>query len=241
METFSALLAFCAGNSPVPGEFPTERPVTRSFDVFFDLRLNKRLSKQSESWWFETLSRPLWRHRNAKKSSAKCRPFWSGHQYHWTIITMTSRERHIRANHRQLDYLFNDLFELTTMMISKLRSRWVPLRKNQWCVALMFSLVLTWTSLWTISLACRLFESRDGHVTSLLFHVMLSSWFTVVSSRRQKWFHWFILTAPHVYVEVSFDGCQAPLLCCSNLISRTSMYISVKYYTYFTMIILKLF
>ena len=40
MEIFSALLAICAGNSPVPGEFPTQRPVTRSFDVFFDLRLN---------------------------------------------------------------------------------------------------------------------------------------------------------------------------------------------------------
>ena len=60
METFSALLAICAGNSPVPGEFHTQRPVTRSFDVYFDLRLNKRLSKQSWSWWFETLSRPLW-------------------------------------------------------------------------------------------------------------------------------------------------------------------------------------
>ena len=41
METFSALLAICVGNSPVPGEFPAQRPVTRSFDVFFDLRLNK--------------------------------------------------------------------------------------------------------------------------------------------------------------------------------------------------------
>ena len=51
---------------PVPGEFLTQRPVTRSFDVFFDLRLNKRLSKQSWGWWFETLSHPLWRHRNAK-------------------------------------------------------------------------------------------------------------------------------------------------------------------------------
>ena len=38
METFSALLAICAGNSPVPGEFPTQRPVTQSFDVFFDLQ-----------------------------------------------------------------------------------------------------------------------------------------------------------------------------------------------------------
>ena len=64
MEIFSALLAICAGNSPVSGEFPTQRPVTRSFDIFFDLRLNKRLSKQSWSWWFETLSCPLWRQCN---------------------------------------------------------------------------------------------------------------------------------------------------------------------------------
>ena len=46
METFSALLAICAGNSPVSGEFPSQRPVTRSFDIIFDLRLNKQLSKQ---------------------------------------------------------------------------------------------------------------------------------------------------------------------------------------------------
>ena len=64
METFSALLAICAGNSPVPGEFPAQRPVTRSFVVFFDVHLNKRLSKQSWGWWFETLSHPLWRHCN---------------------------------------------------------------------------------------------------------------------------------------------------------------------------------
>ena len=47
METFPALLAICAGKSPVSGEFPAQRPVTRSFDVFFDMRPNKRLSKQS--------------------------------------------------------------------------------------------------------------------------------------------------------------------------------------------------
>ena len=48
-----------------PGEFPTQRPVTRNFDVYFDLRPNKRLSKQLWGWWFETPSRPLWRHLNA--------------------------------------------------------------------------------------------------------------------------------------------------------------------------------
>ena len=59
METFSALVAICAGNSPVTGEFPSHRPVTRSFDVFVDIRPNKQLSKQSRGWWFETPSRPL--------------------------------------------------------------------------------------------------------------------------------------------------------------------------------------
>ena len=64
METFSSLLAICAGNSPVPGEFPAQRTVMRSFDVFFDLRLNKLFSKPSWGWWFEPLSCPLWRHCN---------------------------------------------------------------------------------------------------------------------------------------------------------------------------------
>ena len=41
METFSALLTLCVGNSPVTVELPAQRSVTRSFDVCFDLRLNK--------------------------------------------------------------------------------------------------------------------------------------------------------------------------------------------------------
>ena len=64
METFSALLALCAGNSPATGEFPAQRPVTRSVDIFFYLRRNKRLSKQPWGWWFETPSVSLWRHWN---------------------------------------------------------------------------------------------------------------------------------------------------------------------------------
>ena len=47
-----------------PGELPTQRPVTRSFDVFFHLRLNKRLSKQPWGWWFEMPSWSLWRQCN---------------------------------------------------------------------------------------------------------------------------------------------------------------------------------
>ena len=52
MKTFSALLAIGVGTSPVIGDFPPQRPVTWSFGVFFDLHLNKRLSKQSLGWWY---------------------------------------------------------------------------------------------------------------------------------------------------------------------------------------------
>ena len=64
IETFTALLCFCGGNSPVTGEFPTQRPATRSFDVFFDLHLNQELSKQWRRRWFDTPLRSLWCHCN---------------------------------------------------------------------------------------------------------------------------------------------------------------------------------
>ena len=81
METFSALLAICARNSPVTGEFPAQRPVRRSFDVFFYLSPNKRLSKQPWGWWFRTPSCPLWRHnnvnQNVRRDIAKPHRTWS--------------------------------------------------------------------------------------------------------------------------------------------------------------------
>ena len=64
MGTFFALLALCAENSPVTGKFTSQRPVRRSFYVFFDLLLNTQLSKQSWGWWIDTPSCPLWRHYN---------------------------------------------------------------------------------------------------------------------------------------------------------------------------------
>ena len=95
METCSALLAICAGNSPVPGEFPAQRPVTRSFDVFFDLRLNKRLSKQSWGWWFETLSRPIWRHRNWLYNFTPRTLPWTC--YYWSVLGLKLIQVSIRG------------------------------------------------------------------------------------------------------------------------------------------------
>ena len=64
METYSALWAIYAGNSPTTAQ----RPVTRSFVVFFDLRLIKWLSKHSRCWWFEMPSHPLWSRCNGPRS-----------------------------------------------------------------------------------------------------------------------------------------------------------------------------
>ena len=66
-----------------PGEFPAQRPVTQIFDVFFYLRLNKRLSKQPWGWWFETPSWSLWRHGNA--------PVPSHHPIEWARRTFLSK------------------------------------------------------------------------------------------------------------------------------------------------------
>ena len=67
------------------GEFPTQRPVTRSFNVFFDVRLNKLLSKQWRGWWFEAPSHPLWHHCNE-----------SLEKYTWHTESLIDRKRCVR-------------------------------------------------------------------------------------------------------------------------------------------------
>ena len=54
----------CEGNPPISGDLRSHRPATHGFRVFFDLPLNKRLSKHSWCWWFETPASSLWRYCN---------------------------------------------------------------------------------------------------------------------------------------------------------------------------------
>ena len=95
--TFSALLVICAGNPPVSGEFPAQ--MTRKFDVFLDLRPNKLLSKQSWDWWFETPSRPLWRHRsvghNVFRSDLASKVAWRQKWHALTSSDMKLLERRV--------------------------------------------------------------------------------------------------------------------------------------------------
>ena len=84
--SISALLALCTGNLPPTGELSPRRPVTRSFDVFFDRRLNTRLSKQSRRRWFEMSSPSLWHNCNALQENYWCN-YLLMFKLHWSYCS----------------------------------------------------------------------------------------------------------------------------------------------------------
>ena len=121
MESFSVLLALCEGNPPGTGGFPWQRPVTRSFDVFFDLRLNKRLSTQSRPRWFQTPSGSLWRHCYVGESHCDTE-FWHGQTHsnvsaavelHYCLMTSWTFPYYwtfVYGNHRSLRATYDELW-----------------------------------------------------------------------------------------------------------------------------------
>ena len=123
MGTFSALLALCAGNSPVTGEFPSQRPVARSFDVCFDLHLKKRLSKQPRRWWFETPSRSLWRHCNVRMQKERdgCQHDSPTDRNARVSLQWRHNGRYGVSYHQPHDCLLKRLFKRRAKKTSKLR------------------------------------------------------------------------------------------------------------------------
>ena len=113
METFSALPAFCVGSSPVTGEFPSQRPVTRIFDVFFDLRLNQQLCKQWRRRWFETQSCSLWRHCNGTRLLVTC---WRDSTNHVKCLIF-SFDLMVSLMYRNCRFSGNELFNLQIYII----------------------------------------------------------------------------------------------------------------------------
>ena len=148
MATFSALLAICAGNSPVPGEFPTQRPVMWSFDVFFDLRLNKWLSKQFWGWWFEMLSCPLWHDRSG------CIYTYGFPNIHGLILMILCWKKKISwsvlwlTNHKVVPFNVVLLFDIGNLLqiknASQLPTRWNEYNLN-WCKLLHEKWCNGWT------------------------------------------------------------------------------------------------
>ena len=109
METFSPLLAICAGIHRSPVNSPHKGQWRRAlmFSLICAWMING-LSEQSWSWWFETPSRPLWRHYNETASTLGC-------------TTLMFTERHGASNHRQLHCLVNSLFWSTKRHIRALQ------------------------------------------------------------------------------------------------------------------------
>ena len=92
---------FLVSGPLVSGEFPAQRTVTQSFDVFFDLCLNKCLSKQSRGWWFETLASPLWRHCNAlwdPAPSSMCAPLLGPRRLQPVLISFDVKKKGLKPN-----------------------------------------------------------------------------------------------------------------------------------------------
>ena len=107
METFPRYWPFVH-----TGEFPAQRPVTRSFDVFFDLRLNKQLSKQSWGWWSETPSWSLWRH---------CNDWWKSQTHNWCHKQYYKVNIVIYHSHRWWKYGFTlTVFETVVLILTLL-------------------------------------------------------------------------------------------------------------------------
>ena len=167
METFSALLAICAGNSPASGEFPVQRPVMRSFDVFFDLRLNKRLSKISWDWWFETLSCPLWRQCNGvgKLSVSAQRPVMQTPiKFHNDLIVLSLSLMALRFHKISSDIKLDSKLHHEGQALSV----WNDVIISCWCVYLLGMMLLN-------SLALE-------DITSLYNHLWISLWMKSISN-----------------------------------------------------------
>ena len=169
METFSVLLAICAGNSPVNGEFPAQRPVTRSFDVFFDLHLNKWLSEQSGGWWFEAPPCPLWRHCNEQpRPIFLC--FVSGEWSHGNVL--------MPGNIIVLDHVQSN---------KKLPLYCIQHHRNWGRTSIEFVIIKDTTNLW--SACCEYFREVRHIVTALHCMNHLIGFFAPVEKEGLNYFH----------------------------------------------------
>ena len=176
METFSALLALCAGISLVPVNSQHKGQWWQSFDVFFDLCLNTRLSKQPWSWWFETPAWSLWRHRNGIVNTREINQYNALENYtfkinatfpkrqwvEYTLQTVRNRRKSGVAVMRSDRYIFCTWHHSSRDDVIKWkyfprywsfvwwihRSLVNSPHKGKWRGALMFSLFCVWISGW---------------------------------------------------------------------------------------------
>ena len=128
METFSALGALCAGNSPGTGEFPAQRPVTWSFDVFFDLW---QLSKQWRRWWFEMPSCALWRDCNAYLISMNIPPDVLPIGVHHPLHATQNKQTNDKAHLENITFPINHVHSYLCIFIHRIVKRYSRVTSNK--------------------------------------------------------------------------------------------------------------
>ena len=139
---------------PLCGEITGHRwiPLTKASEAelwfFFHLCLNKRLSKQSWGWWFETPSPSLWRHRNEDPYAKKTVSF--------RLIQPELWRHGMEA-----------FFALLVLWEEQFSGHRIPLTKCQQCRILMFSLWVVWTSCWIHSRLAGDLKHPNAYVASL--------------------------------------------------------------------------
>ena len=147
-----SLQALCAGNSPVTGECPSQRPVTRSFDIFFELHLNIRLSKQSRCQWFETPLRSLWRHSNVTHILQGCRT--SRISYcSWTIVWFLQCQwsnpgGSVQINHIMVTSSNGNIFRVIDLLCGEFTGHRGITHTKASDAEHKFSLICAWTNSW---------------------------------------------------------------------------------------------
>ena len=174
METFSFIYA---GNSTATREFLSQSPVTRGFDVFFDLRQNKRLSKQSLGWWFETRSTPFLRHCNGFLFIC-----------HWWYEEFGVRSRYLRqglviTSHNLLWYAIT--YPCLRFLLMMPKSSYIININLNLCrlhITVYIYIVLPFNFNWTIDSIYNSTSCEDLHIVCFMYHDVFK-WLTVACTR----------------------------------------------------------
>ena len=143
-----------------PGEFPTQKPVTQSFDVFFDLHLNKRLSKHPWGWWFETPSWSLWRQCNAFHRQPEYWQICIRYISAWSASSLHCDE--LSMDPMVLNRKYDIFPRISTVILPKVLARLYPVQPEM--------LAMIYWNLYAISQFGNL--SRSGHQNEVIGQVV---------------------------------------------------------------------
>ena len=180
---------YCPFVRPVTGGFPSQRPVTRSFDIFFYLRRNKRLSKQPRRRRFDTPSRSLWRQCNVVLVP-EFTVFTETSNSQYLTLPSTSLEkgyRHIQTSlYHMMTSSNGNIFCVTGHLCGEFTGpRWILRTKASDVDALMFSLICVWINVWVNNRDAGDLRRYRGHYDVIVmkmqnYMVIFNSWRRII-------------------------------------------------------------